>query len=517
MRTGILTAIISLTALLSMHPAADAQPAAAVSDALAAKLDEYIAILEKEPVTVKGEEADFLIGSCTDSVIRQFTALRLYNHYYGSKLMGDETVAIHIFDNWFSDGKVKMKTEADFMNARIFAEFNRQSLIGKKAPELCLEDTSGTPVSLFTDGYRESCPAVLFFYDSGCPTCKMESIMMRSLLDGMEYPVDLYSVYTGQSEENMGRFIGEYLDISNPAVKVRHLWDPLSLSDFQLKYGILQTPGIFLISREGIILGRKLDVMALGQLLKIYCKPYEYGSDESAAFYGKVFSAYGPSPVCSDVRKVCDAVAEKTLGRKDTVLFRQMAGDLMYWLGTSRGEGVKCGLEYLIDKYIAGEPAIWTSGEDSLKILSYAEILEDLLGKAPAGKRLPAIEVDGIMKRCGAEKRKRLRLDRLRGTTVIFHSEGCGFCEAELSAADSISSADRKARFFLVDIDEVLDNDPDTGFRLFGDFDLTVIPYITEVDRKGRVTRKYISLVSGQPVLVSGTAGQYDPDGECGN
>ena len=57
MRTGILTAIISLTALLSMHPAADAQPAAAVSDALAAKLDEYIAILEKEPVTVKGEEA----------------------------------------------------------------------------------------------------------------------------------------------------------------------------------------------------------------------------------------------------------------------------------------------------------------------------------------------------------------------------------------------------------------------------------------------------------------------------
>ena len=164
MRTGILTAIISLTALLSMHPAADAQPAAAVSDALAAKLDEYIAILEKEPVTVKGEEADFLIGSCTDSVIRQFTALRLYNHYYGSKLMGDETVAIHIFDNWFSDGKVKMKTEADFMNARIFAEFNRQSLIGKKAPELCLEDTSGTPVSLFTDGYRGSCPAVLFCF-----------------------------------------------------------------------------------------------------------------------------------------------------------------------------------------------------------------------------------------------------------------------------------------------------------------------------------------------------------------
>ena len=495
MRTGILTAIISLTALLSMHPAADAQPAAAVSDALAAKLDEYIAILEKEPVTVKGEEADFLIGSCTDSVIRQFTALRLYNHYYGSKLMGDETVAIHIFDNWFSDGKVKMKTEADFMNARIFAEFNRQSLIGKKAPELCLEDTSGTPVSLFTDGYRGSCPAVLFFYDSGCPTCKMESIMMRSLLDGMEYPVDLYSVYTGQSEENMGRFIQEYLDISNPAVKTDYLWDPDFTSDFQMKYGILQTPGIFLVSRDGTIIGRKLDAAALGQLLEIYCKAYEYGSKESSAFYDRAFSSYGGNPGCEDVKNFCDAAAKKTLEQKDTAIFKQIAGDLMYWLVASRGEGVKCGLEYLVDKYIAGLPAIWASSEDSLKILSYSDILKDLLSKSPAGKKLPAAEVTGVMKTGGREKQKTVRLDKLRETTVIFHSEGCSFCEAELSAADSLARADRKKKFFLIDIDSILDTDQDAAFRLFDLFDLTMTPYITAVDKKGIVTRKYMSLV----------------------
>lgn len=495
MKSGLLTIIVSLTALLSMPLSASAQLDTAVSNALGAKLDEYMLIIETEPAEVKCEETDFLISSCTDSLVRQFTALRLYSHFMESKLMGDESVAIHIFDKWFSDGKVKMKSESDFMGARIFAEFNRQSLIGKKAPELYLENDSGVYVSLFGKGSWNDRPSILFFYDSGCATCKMESIMLRSLLNGTEYHVNLYAVYTQQSGENMERFKTEYLDIRNPQVNVEYLWDPMSVSDFQMKYGILQTPGIFMISRDGTVIGRKLDVMALGRIMEIYCKPYEYGSRESSAFYDEVFASYGGRPGSDDVKGICDAIAGKTLGQKDTLRFKQMAGDLMYWLGASRGEGIKCGLEYLIDRYIAGEPAIWTTGEDSLKVLSYSEILGDLLAKAPAGERLPAVEVSGIMKIRGKERNKTVRLDRLRNATVVFHTEGCPVCEAELAAADSLSKADRREKFFLTDIDEVMNTDPDTAFLLFEKFDLTVMPYITETDRKGRVTRKYMSLI----------------------
>lgn len=495
MKSGLLTIIVSLTALLSMPLSVSAQLDTAVSNALGAKLDEYMLIIGTEPAEVKCEETDFLISSCTDSLVRQFTALRLYSHFMESKLMGDESVAIHIFDKWFSDGKVKMKSESDFMGARIFAEFNRQSLIGKKAPELYLENDSGVYVSLFGKGSWNDRPSILFFYDSGCATCKMESIVLRSLLNGTEYHVNLYAVYTQQSGENMERFKTEYLDIRNPQVNVEYLWDPMSVSDFQMKYGILQTPGIFLISRDGTVIGRKLDVMALGRLMEIYCKPYEYGSRESSAFYDEVFASYGGHPGSDDVKGICDAIAGKTLGQKDTLRFKQMAGDLMYWLGASRGEGIKCGLEYLIDRYIAGEPAIWTTGEDSLKVLSYSEILRDLLAKAPAGERLPAVEVSGIMKIRGKERNKTVRLDRLRNATVVFHTEGCPVCEAELAAADSLSKADRREKFFLTDIDEVMNTDPDTAFLLFEKFDLTVMPYITETDRKGRVTRKYMSLI----------------------
>ena len=496
MKYRLLTVIISVTALLSMTAKGSAQQLdSATANALGNKLDEYLDILEKEPAEIKCEEADFLISSCADSLIRQYTALHLYSHFIKSKLMGDETPAVHIFDRWFADGTVKMRSELDFMNARIFAEFNRQSLIGMKAPELSLKDISGESVRLFEDGTWAGQPSILFFYDSGCASCKMESIMLRSLLDTGEYQVDLHAIYTQQSQENMGRFIQEYLDISNPAVKTDYLWDPDFTSDFQMKYGILQTPGIFLVSRDGTIIGRKLDAAALGQLLEIYCKPYEYGSKESSAFYDRAFSSYGGNPGCEDVKNFCDAAAKKTLEQKDTAIFKQIAGDLMYWLAASRGEGVKCGLEYLVDKYIAGKPAIWASSEDSLKILSYSDILKDLLSKSTAGKKLPAAEVTGVMKTGGREKQKTVRLDKLRETTVIFHSEGCSFCEAELSAADSLARADRKKKFFLIDIDSILDSDQDAAFRLFDLFDLTMTPYITAVDKKGIVTRKYMSLV----------------------
>ena len=232
-----------------------------------------------------------------------------------------------------------------------------------------------------------------------------------------------------------------------------------------------------------------------GQHVAEYAVANEYGSRESSAFYDEVFASYGGRPGSDDVKGICDAIAGKTLGQKDTLRFKQMAGDLMYWLGASRGEGIKCGLEYLIDRYIAGEPAIWTTGEDSLKVLSYSEILGDLLAKAPAGERLPAVEVPGIMKIRGKERNKTVRLDRLRNATVVFHTEGCPVCEAELAAADSLSQAGRREKFFLTDIDEVMNTDPDTAFLLFEKFDLTVMPYITETDRKGRVTRKYMSLI----------------------
>ena len=133
-------------------------------EALGAKLEEYFAALAGEPLEVQNAECDFLISSCKDSLVRQFVALKIYDHYLKSKIMGEDGVAVHIADTWFIPGKVSMHSDLDLLNAKVFAEFNRDALVGSDAPVLTVFDPEGQTVTIpFADAYT-----VLYFYDTSC-------------------------------------------------------------------------------------------------------------------------------------------------------------------------------------------------------------------------------------------------------------------------------------------------------------------------------------------------------------
>ena len=214
-------------------------------EALKTKLGEYLDAIKIEPVEIQNRETDFLIGSCRDSLVRQTVAVDIFRHYMNSGIMGLEAVAIHVFDRWFSNGSIRMKSADEEMAARIFCDFNRSSLIGMKAPELKLEDISGNPEILFpsdtssagdtddtgTDGSNaDSSKAkvsdgrwkILFFYDTGCPKCRMESIMLRNILDNGNYPVDLYAIYTQDNRQLWTDYSAENFSITAPQTSRLH-------------------------------------------------------------------------------------------------------------------------------------------------------------------------------------------------------------------------------------------------------------------------------------------------------
>lgn len=66
------------------------------------RLEEYFRTLEPERIEVKNRECDLLIGSASDSLLRRHIALKIYDHYLMSPVMGDEAVAIHLTDTWFA-------------------------------------------------------------------------------------------------------------------------------------------------------------------------------------------------------------------------------------------------------------------------------------------------------------------------------------------------------------------------------------------------------------------------------
>ena len=257
----ILTTIILSLACLAAAAQVDSTAKAKAMELL----EQYIVTLDPETPQVKSREVDFIIETCTDSLLRQAVAERLYDHYVTSSVMGDEEVAIHIYDNWFKPHLIEMSWDGGLLNAAYFAESNRQSLIGHKAPQLMMKDRYDEYEPM--PDLKGDARAVLFFYDTDCYKCRAEMVKLKEYLPTVEVPLEFYAIYTGIRKERWENFIDTEWDINSEYVRIHHLWDKILESDFGRAYGITETPRMFLLGKDGTILGRRLNTEALSQML----------------------------------------------------------------------------------------------------------------------------------------------------------------------------------------------------------------------------------------------------------
>ena len=457
--------------------------------ALGAKLEEYFAALAGDPIPVQNAECDFLIESCQDSLTRQFVALKIYDHYLNSKIMGDEGVAVHIADTWFIPGKVAMKDDMDLLNAKVFAEFNRQAQLGAAAPGLVARDPDGAAVALPVEGEY----TLLYFYDTSCSTCRIETPRLCNFLKNTTFPLKAVAFYTGDKEDEWARYRAVSLD----APGLVHVWDPELESDFQRKYGVLQTPRMFLIAPDGTVVGRGLDTPALQILTEKYSgkEGYVYGTREGTELYEKVFAGYGDDLKAEDILDVVAYVAERTYGEGDTDSFKHMEGDLLYYLSSQTGETFKEGTRLFIDKYILGTPDVWTAPEDVSQVVSMATMMKELLERTPVGAAVPDLKVHGTLLRKPCLFRKASKegfFPLKKADYLVFYTRGCGRCEETLAAARTL--ADNKAKVLLVNLDTLFETYPDEARTLLDTFDLSGLPYVIQLGPSGVVQHRYLEL-----------------------
>ena len=466
-----------------------------VRAALGERLQEYYKAIERESIDVQKGECDFLIESTSDSLLRQFVATDIYDHYLNSPVMGAENVAIYVYDRWFATRKVRMRSEADSVAAKTYAEFNRQSLIGEKAPAVMLESSDGRLAEIFSPGDAGKRYRVLYFYDTSCAKCKLETLLLEGLFAEKSYPADIYAVYVGDDRTKWSGYMQNHLTSSD----IRHFWDPSADADLQRKYGVVKTPRLFLVSPDGTIIGRGLDVRALEIMLEgIFAeKKLEYGGPESEALFDGIFAASGGRPSAGEVKGIADYIYDRTLGRGDTLMFRQLAGDYLYYLASRSGEGVKEGLNYHLTKNIFDDNGVWKSSDDSLKVIGFAAIMKDLLSKAAPGTRIPHIRLTAQVYESGKSKEKKVYLDRLKGkeNIIIFYTEGCEVCTAEKESAIRMTDSSDKVNVLMVNFDRIMADDPALASALMHAFDLSSLPYIIMTDKSGTILRRYVSLL----------------------
>jgi len=486
MRHLLLIFILSLAVF-----SAKASPAVLDSTSKAAvdaKLAEYVAAIASQPTDVKIQEVDFMVNACKTSELRDYVAVKLYSHYLNSKVMGDEAVAIHLTDSVFVPGKAKFADEMDLMNARVYAEFNRNSLIGAQAPEIVLESPDGTKKNLqkkFSYRYQ-----VYYFYDPDCATCKIETPSLVYLLNKGNYPIDLYAINTMDDRAAWEEYMPKFA-VEAPQTKVYHLWDPDVESDFQRLYGVLQTPALFFISPSGVILGRKLDSVALGELLQYYCPNLDYGGDSEK--YETIFSALDGASA-SDYVEAVKYMASRTETMPS--LYRQTVGDLLYFMGGKSGEGMQAAKTYLVDSLILGRPDMWYSADDSLKVVGLASLNHDLLSRAAVGSQIADLRLNGTLLKKGCFGKLKYRegtysLRNLGGSYnfIMFYTEDCPNCKSEKAAAAKLVQQNPKYRVLMVDVDKLEDN------TALDTFDLSTLPHIIMIDSGGKVVRKYFSFL----------------------
>lgn len=263
-------------ACLASTPDARAQKDTLGFAVLDSLLNNYTSAILYESVETKQLECDFLITSVHDEAMREHIARKLFNDYKDAPVMGDEAVAIYLYDKWFADGTMKFEGEFEAMDAEMFVNLNRNSLIGMPAPVLTARKPCMGKKSIPEKGKT----SILWFYDPTCSKCAMEARLLPGVLEKhVDFPVTLVAFYAGTDRKAWKEFRKGFR-VNNPNVRVEHYWDPSVDSDYLRLYGVFSTPRMFMVAPEGTITGRRLELDVLPELLVTAREIHEIFADE---------------------------------------------------------------------------------------------------------------------------------------------------------------------------------------------------------------------------------------------
>ena len=225
----------------------------------------YTRAIQTQDIQAKEAECDYLIASVKDSLMQVHIATTLFKHYKDAPVMGDEEVAVYIFDKWFGSGLLRMEGEFTQLDAEMFVGINRSSLIGMQAPLLQLRKPCRGKATVPQKGT----PVILWFYDTACSKCRIESKVLPGVLEkDVDFPLRFCAIYTGQDSKEWKQFRKSF-KVRNRNVTLSHCWDPEVDSDYIRLYGVASTPKMFITTSEGVIAGRRLEVESLKEILPI--------------------------------------------------------------------------------------------------------------------------------------------------------------------------------------------------------------------------------------------------------
>ncbi len=223
------------------------------------------------------KEADYqLLLARSSPEVYKFLLNWLTDEYINPKYMGQDAVFVHLFEKYHSKGLTSWLNEKQMETISRRAYMLMANLIGLKAADLEMNDTTGKPSPLYQVNADYT---VVCFWDPTCGHCKEELPKIDSIYRAswQKQGVKIYSVLSADSkddlkqewlkyirEHNLGTWTNVYQSKEQEAA-VQAAQKP----GYRQLYDITLTPTLYLLDSEKRIIGKKLTWQQLDELLQV--------------------------------------------------------------------------------------------------------------------------------------------------------------------------------------------------------------------------------------------------------
>jgi peroxiredoxin len=235
------------------------------SSAYHEKITYYIDKLRSQNPDSIIKSCDFILNKVKDSPeLFKYTLNTFTSKYERSKMMGMDAVFVHLAKNYFMQGKAPWMTEQQMEKISERAMALDPLLIGKKAPNIIVKDTSQTKfISLYD---IKSKFTVVYIWSPSCGHCKVATPELKKMYDKMkDRGVEVLGIGSEYENEEWLEFINKH-DLN---------WINGSdgngfKADFRDKYDVYSTPQTYLLDENKVILSKKMNVESLEDIIEYF-------------------------------------------------------------------------------------------------------------------------------------------------------------------------------------------------------------------------------------------------------
>src|SRR5690606_32201321 len=207
------------------------------------KLKEYFSNLVIPNVDSINKAADLLVAKTKgNKELFKYTVWYLTTTHETSNLMGADAVYVHMVEQYYMTKQAFWVDTATLRKIVDRATLLKPLLIGKKAPQLVLSDTTKKYHALHN---LQAKYTIVYFWDPNCGHCQKETPKLY----------DVYKKYKNEGVQtyavNIDRDRKKWIDfIKKHDLKWMNVYDPDYRVSFKQLYDIYSTPVIYILNEK---------------------------------------------------------------------------------------------------------------------------------------------------------------------------------------------------------------------------------------------------------------------------